>query len=146
MGQDLTVKLCTLDSKSRVYQIEGKVINKIILLLFQWDESTLSRDLIRQIAKFNTAQSARFLSFISGYQNIYRTYSSPNSVLKLREYLSTQIQMTFSVVLINGGDFSNIDAPLEIEANSFEQLTTQVKSNFGLDQTGNINLEHFFLA
>lgn len=43
--------------------------------------------------------------------------------------------MTFSVVLINGGDFSNIDAPLEIEANSFEQLTTQVKSNFGLDQT-----------
>ena len=46
--------------------------------------------------------------------------------------------MTFSVVLINGGDFSNIDAPLEIEADSFEQLTSQVKSNFGLDQTGEV--------
>ena len=42
----------------------------------------------------------------------------------------------FPVVLINGGDFSNIDAPLEIEADSFEQLTNHVKSNFGLDQTG----------
>ena len=44
--------------------------------------------------------------------------------------------MTFSVVLVNGGDFSNIDAPLEIEATSLEELTNEVKNNFGLDQSG----------
>ena len=46
--------------------------------------------------------------------------------------------MTFSVVLVNGGDFSNIDAPLEIEASSLEELTNEVKNNFGLDQSGKL--------
>ena len=48
--------------------------------------------------------------------------------------------MTFSVVLVNGGDFSNIDAPLEIEASSLEELTNEVKNNFGLDQSGKFSL------
>jgi len=43
--------------------------------------------------------------------------------------------MTFSVVLVNGGDFSNVDAPLEIQATSLEELTNEVKNNFGLDQS-----------
>ena len=53
--------------------------------------------------------------------------------------------MTFSVVLVNGGDFSNIDAPLEIEATSLEELTNEVKNNFGLDQSGKFFFsEEFF--
>jgi len=43
--------------------------------------------------------------------------------------------MTFSVVLVNGGDFTNIDAPLELEAASMTELTKEVKANFGLDDS-----------
>ena len=47
--------------------------------------------------------------------------------------------MTFSVVLVNGGDFTNIDAPLELEAASMTELTKEVKANFGLDDSGQLN-------
>lgn len=46
--------------------------------------------------------------------------------------------MWFSVVLVSGGDFCNIRAPLRVEAESFPALDEQVRSSFGIEKDANL--------
>ena len=41
--------------------------------------------------------------------------------------------MTFSVELINGGDFQNIGAPIKIEGTTYDDLVANIKDNFGVE-------------
>ena len=42
--------------------------------------------------------------------------------------------MTFSVELINGGDFQNVGTPIKIEGETYAELEKNIKENFGLDE------------
>lgn len=46
--------------------------------------------------------------------------------------------MSFSVVLLQGGDFQNVNAPIKVQAGNFKELQDQIKDNFGIDQNGNL--------
>mgnify|MGYP000487561344 CR=1 FL=1 len=49
--------------------------------------------------------------------------------------------MKYSIILINGGDYSNIEAPLVLEANSFSNLENEIKSCFELpEKSGNMRI------
>ena len=40
--------------------------------------------------------------------------------------------MKYQIILINGGDYSNIDAPLTIEAKNFGSLQAEIREAFDL--------------
>ena len=39
-------------------------------------------------------------------------------------------------MLVHGGDFSNIDAPVKIEASTYPELEKEIKANFGIENQG----------
>jgi hypothetical protein len=49
---------------------------------------------------------------------------------------------SFSVELINGGDFQNVGTPIKIEANSFIELENNIKNNFDLDPNAELLIMH----
>jgi len=50
--------------------------------------------------------------------------------------------MSFSVVLLNGGDFQNVNAPIKVKAESYKELQDQIKDNFGIDQNDELMISY----
>ena len=52
--------------------------------------------------------------------------------------MNSFFKMSFSVVLLHGGDFQNVNAPIKVKASNYKELQDQIKDNFGIDQNGNL--------
>lgn len=50
--------------------------------------------------------------------------------------------MTFSVELINGGDFQNVGTPIKIEGETYAELEKNIKENFGLEEKTELMIMH----
>jgi len=50
--------------------------------------------------------------------------------------------MSFSVVLLNGGDFQNVNAPIKVQAGNYKELQDQIKENFGIDQNDELMISY----
>lgn len=50
--------------------------------------------------------------------------------------------MSFSVVLLHGGDFQNVNAPIKVQAASYKELQDQIKDNFGIDQNDELMISY----
>merc|ERR1712227_712594 len=51
-------------------------------------------------------------------------------------------QMSFSVVLLHGGDFQNVNAPIKVQASNYKELQDQIKDNFGIDQNDELMISY----
>jgi len=50
--------------------------------------------------------------------------------------------MSFSVVLLHGGDFQNVNAPIKVQAGNYKELQDQIKDNFGIDQNDELMISY----